>query len=67
MDISTLASLLREAEEHHGEYEAGSPPHHWADWYAPYIYFRDQGRSQDEARKEATEYLDRQLAEGESS
>jgi hypothetical protein len=44
-----LTGLLREAEEHHGEYEATAPKHHWSDWYAAYIVAREDGRTPDEA------------------
>ncbi len=54
MDVATLAELLREAEEHHGRYEAAAPKHHWWDWYAPYVLARQQGRSADEAYREAS-------------
>ena len=33
-DVATLTVLLKEAEEHHGPYEAKAPKHHWSDWYA---------------------------------
>jgi hypothetical protein len=53
MDVEALAVLLREAEDHHGPYEATAPKHHWSDWYAAYIVARQQGRSQDEAAADA--------------
>ncbi len=62
MDLSTLTSLLREAEEHHGPYEATAPPHHWSGWYAAYIQAREQGRSQEEASREAGLHLEREQA-----
>lgn len=49
MDVSTLAVLLREAEEHHGPYEATAPKHHWSDWYAAYISARRTGSTTAEA------------------
>ena len=58
MDVSTVTQLLREAEEHHGTYEATAPVHHWSDWYAAYIVAREQGRSQDEAVRDATQHMD---------
>lgn len=57
MDLSTLTALLREAEEHHGAYEAGAPQHHWSDWYAPYIVARQAGRTPDEAVAEAGRHM----------
>jgi hypothetical protein len=59
MDVATLAALLREAEQHHGEYEATAPAHHWADWYAPYITGREQGLPPDRAVEEATRHAER--------
>jgi catechol 2,3-dioxygenase-like lactoylglutathione lyase family enzyme len=52
-DIATLTELLREAEEHHGSYEATAPKHHWSGWYAAYIVARERGMSADEAAKDA--------------
>jgi hypothetical protein len=49
VDVTTLTQLLREAEEHHGDYEPTAPKHHWSDWYAAYIVARDNGRTADEA------------------
>jgi hypothetical protein len=54
MDVATLTGLLREAEEHHGQYEPNAPPHHWSGWYAGYIIARQQGRTADEAVADAT-------------
>ena len=63
MDVETLAGLLREAEEHHGPYEASAPKHHWSGFYAAYIVAREDGRSPDEADREARRYMDSVLAE----
>ncbi len=57
MDVTRLTELLREAEEHHGEYEATAPPHHWSGWYAAYIVSRGQDRSPAEAHAEATRHM----------
>jgi hypothetical protein len=54
MDVTTLTALLREAEEHHGPYESIGPEHHWSTWYAAYIVAREQGRTPDEAIRDAT-------------
>lgn len=58
MDVATLTGLLREAEEHHGPYEATAPKHHWSDWYAAYISAREQGSSPDEASNAAALYTE---------
>jgi hypothetical protein len=58
MDVAALTVLLREAEEHHGPYEATAPKHHWSDWYAAYIVARQAGRTQDEASADATQALE---------
>jgi hypothetical protein len=61
MDVETLAELLKEAEQHHGPYEASAPPHHWSGFYAAYIVAREQGRSPEEADAEARRYMDQTL------
>jgi catechol 2,3-dioxygenase-like lactoylglutathione lyase family enzyme len=53
MDVATLTALLKETEEHHGEYEPTAPKHHWSDWYAAYIVARQRGRSPEEAVKDS--------------
>jgi hypothetical protein len=58
MDVATLTDLLREAEGHHGAYEATAPKHHWSDFYAAYIAAREQGSTPDEASKDAGRYVD---------
>jgi catechol 2,3-dioxygenase-like lactoylglutathione lyase family enzyme len=52
-DVATLTALLREAEEHHGEYEPTAPKHHWSGWYAAYIVARERGTTPEEAAKDA--------------
>src|SRR3981081_3805271 len=51
LDVSTLTELLRETEQHHGEYEPTAPKHHWSGWYAAYIVARQDGKTPDEAAK----------------
>ncbi len=63
MDVETLTELLREAEEHHGAYEATAPPHHWSRWYAAYIVARDQGISTEEASERAGRHMERATQE----
>jgi hypothetical protein len=57
MDVTTLAALLREAEEQHGRYEPSAPAHHWADWYAAFIDARRQGRTPEDAYRDASAAL----------
>jgi catechol 2,3-dioxygenase-like lactoylglutathione lyase family enzyme len=58
MDIATLVPLLREAEEHHGTYEASAPKHHWSEWYAAYLVARERGRTPEDAAKDATIHME---------
>ncbi|OKI54693.1 bleomycin resistance protein [Micromonospora sp. CB01531] len=58
MNVTALTGLLREAEEHHGAYEATAPKHHWSDWYAAYIVAREAGRTPDEAVRDAGLHMD---------
>ena len=58
IDVATLTALLRETEEHHGEYEATAPKHHWSDWYAAYIVAREQGRTPEEAAKDGALHME---------
>jgi hypothetical protein len=62
MEVETLAGLLREAEQHHGPYEAEAPKHHWSGFYAAYTVAREKGRSPEEADQEARRYMDGVLA-----
>jgi hypothetical protein len=58
MDVETLTELLREAEQHHGEYEPTAPKHHWSTWYAAYIVAREDGRTPEEAVEAATRHTE---------
>jgi hypothetical protein len=58
MDVAALAALLREAEEHHGAYEATAPKHHWSDWYAAYIVAREGGSTPEEAVDAAGRHME---------
>jgi hypothetical protein len=62
MDVETLTGLLREAEEHHGPYEASAPKHHWSGFYAAYIVAREEGESPEEADRDARRHMDDVLA-----
>ena len=58
LDVATLTELLREAEQHHGAYEAKAPKHHWSDWYSAYIVARERGRTPEEAAGRARSSLE---------
>jgi len=58
VDVATLVPLLREAEEHHGRYEATAPKHHWSDWYAAYLVARERGRTPADAAKDAAIHME---------
>ena len=57
-DVASLADVLREAEKHHGPFEATAPKHQWSDWYAAYIVARERGRTIDEAVKEGALHVE---------
>jgi len=57
-DVSTLAKLLRETEEHHGAYEKTHGKHDWWDWYAPYLTARQSGKNPEEAAAAADRYME---------
>jgi hypothetical protein len=61
MDVETLTNLLREAEEHHGEYEPTTPEHRWSTWYAGYIVAREEGKTADQAVDAATRHTEANL------
>jgi catechol 2,3-dioxygenase-like lactoylglutathione lyase family enzyme len=61
-DVATLTELLRETEEHHGQYEPTAPKHHWSNWYAAYIVARQNGKSPEEAAKEGKLNVESALA-----
>jgi len=57
-DVAALTELLRETEEHHGEYERTAPKHHWSGWYAAYMVARERGRTSEEAAAEAARHIE---------
>ncbi len=57
-DVATLTGLLREAEQHHGEYEATAAEHHWSGWYAAYIVARERGRTPEAAAEDAARQME---------
>ena len=58
LDVATLTKLLREAEEHHGEYEPTAPKHDWSGWYAAYIVARQDGKTPEEAAKDGKIHIE---------
>ena len=58
MNVATLAELLRETEERHGQYEKTHAKHNWWDWYAPYLSARQGGSSPEEAAAAADHYVE---------
>jgi catechol 2,3-dioxygenase-like lactoylglutathione lyase family enzyme len=58
MDVATLAELLHETEQHHGEYEKTHAKHNWWDWYASYLSARQNGRTLAEATVAANRYME---------
>jgi catechol 2,3-dioxygenase-like lactoylglutathione lyase family enzyme len=57
-DVATLAELLHETEEHHGDYEKTHPKHNWWDWYAAYLSARQNGKGSKEAATAAERYME---------
>jgi hypothetical protein len=55
--IAELADLLHETADHHDPFEKAAPKHNWWDWYAAYLYARQQGRTSEEASADAAEYM----------
>jgi hypothetical protein len=61
-EITTrLTALLRETEEHRGEYEPIGPKHHWSGWYAAYMVARQQGKTPGEAAKDGARHVEASL------
>jgi catechol 2,3-dioxygenase-like lactoylglutathione lyase family enzyme len=61
MDVATLASLLHETEQHHGEYEKTHAKHNWWDWYASYLSARQNNSSPEQAATAADRYMEEVL------
>jgi catechol 2,3-dioxygenase-like lactoylglutathione lyase family enzyme len=58
VDVPTMAGILKEAEERHGDYERAAPKHHWSEWYAGYVVARYRGRSPDEAAADGARQIE---------
>jgi catechol 2,3-dioxygenase-like lactoylglutathione lyase family enzyme len=61
VDVATLAELLHETEERHGQFEKTHAEHHWWDWYAPYLSARQNGSSPEDAAAAADSYMEEAL------
>jgi predicted enzyme related to lactoylglutathione lyase len=64
LDVPTLATLLREAEKHHGDYEPTAPKHHWSEFYAAYVVAREQGKTPEEAAAAGARHVDVLVSDG---
>jgi catechol 2,3-dioxygenase-like lactoylglutathione lyase family enzyme len=49
VDVPSMTTMLKEAEEHHGKYEPTAPKHHWSDFYAAYVISRQNGSTPEQA------------------
>jgi catechol 2,3-dioxygenase-like lactoylglutathione lyase family enzyme len=58
LDLPTLTDLLRETEQRHGQYEPTAPKHHWSGWYAAYMVARENGKTPDDAAKDAALHME---------
>jgi catechol 2,3-dioxygenase-like lactoylglutathione lyase family enzyme len=61
VDVETLANLLHQTEQHHGDYEKTHAKHNWWDWYAAYLSARQNGSSPEEAAAAADRYMEEVL------
>jgi catechol 2,3-dioxygenase-like lactoylglutathione lyase family enzyme len=61
LEVATLAELLSETAEHHGNFEKTHAEHHWWDWYAPYLSARQSGNNPEEASAAADRYMEEVL------
>ena len=57
MDVATMADLLHETEEHHGQYEKTHAEHRWWDWYAAYMNACESGSTPEQASAAAERYM----------
>jgi catechol 2,3-dioxygenase-like lactoylglutathione lyase family enzyme len=60
-DVATLANLLHETEQRHGNFEKTHSKHNWWDWYAPYLSARQNGSTSEEAAVAADRYMEEVL------
>lgn len=60
-DVATLAGLLHETAERHGQFENTHAKHDWWDWYAPYLSARQNGESPEKAAAAADRRMEEDL------
>jgi len=56
-NVATLAELLHETEQRHGDYEKTHAKHNWWNWYAAYLDARQNGGSPEQAAAAAERYM----------
>ena len=61
LSLANLTELLQDAEKRHGDYGPTAPKHHWSVWYAAYVLARADGRTSEEAFKDAALHVQRTL------
>jgi catechol 2,3-dioxygenase-like lactoylglutathione lyase family enzyme len=61
MDVASLAGILSETAQHHGNFEKTHAEHQWWDWYAPYLSARQNGSNPEEAAVAADQYMEKVL------
>ena len=66
-DVATVAELLHETEQHHGQYEKTHGKHNWWEWYAPYLSARLNGGSPEDAAAAADRYMEQKSQKGTSA
>jgi hypothetical protein len=59
LDVATMTTLMREAEEQHGKYEPTAAKHHWSDFYAAYVVARSLGKTPEDAFSEGVRNVER--------
>jgi catechol 2,3-dioxygenase-like lactoylglutathione lyase family enzyme len=57
LDVPSLTTLLKEAENNHGNYEATAPKHHWSDWYSAFLVARQNGSTPEAAAEAAGRHM----------
>ena len=58
IDVATLAELLHDTEQHHGQYEKTHVSITGGIWYVPYLSARQNGSSPEKAAAAANRYTE---------